>query len=110
MGIYFPIFQKAPAAFFCYFTIFILLALISANKLLKRACRTVFGYYLSFHLSVRARAKVTPASGYTSTHTLPLVYKAAEIIRVGRLHYLCARVTSEGGLTFSLVNTLGRRN
>ena len=39
---------------------------------------------------------------------LRLVYKAARVIRVGRLHYLRARLTLAGGLTFSLINTPGR--
>ena len=45
-----------------------------------------------------------------SSFLLRRVYKAARVTRLGGLPYLRARVTLASGLTFSLVNTLGRVN
>ena len=59
--------------------------------------------------------RVTLASGlpqhsHISSFFLCRVYKAARIIRLGRLPNLHARVTLVGGLMFSLVNTPGSVN
>ena len=51
---------------------------------------------------------VTLAFAHFGSFFLRRVYKAARVTRVGGLPYLRARVTLEGGLTISFVNTPGR--
>ena len=58
-----------------------------------------------------APAKLSKQAILARTHflfLLCLVYKAARVMRVGRLPHLRARVTLAGGLTFSLINTPGK--
>ena len=56
--------------------------------------------------AIYPRKRVTLACIFS--FLLRRVYNAARVFRVGELPYLRARVTLTGGLTFCLVNTLGR--